>query len=150
MLAYSMTNIWYTLFVCMCLYCVSWWCCLGTRHLSGSWFLTAQGYMLDGFGDVTSTVSFCQLSGGVCYPMNLCVDFQALYGPIRPTTVCNYCICIIFEWYFVMLSLYFVHVLFCLYFIYEFIIYHSCIVAPCICACLPLCLGSVKFVLHLV
>ena len=29
--------------------------------------------MLDWLGDVTSTVSFCQLSGGVCYPMNLCM-----------------------------------------------------------------------------
>ena len=46
----------------------------GTGHLNGSWFLTAQGYMLDWLGDVTSTVSFCQLSGGVCYPMNLCIN----------------------------------------------------------------------------
>ena len=46
----------------------------GTGHLNGSWFLTAQGYMLDWLGDVTSTVSFCQLSGGVCYPMNLCMN----------------------------------------------------------------------------
>ena len=30
--------------------------------------------MLDWLGDVTSTVSFCQLSGGVCYPMNLCIN----------------------------------------------------------------------------
>ena len=45
----------------------------GTGHLNGSWSLTAQGYMLDWLGDVTSTVSFCQLSGGVCYPMNLCI-----------------------------------------------------------------------------
>ena len=30
--------------------------------------------MLDWLGDVTSTVSFCQLSGGVCYPTNLCID----------------------------------------------------------------------------
>ena len=33
--------------------------------------------MLDWLGDVTSTVSFCQLSGGVCFPMNLCVNFHA-------------------------------------------------------------------------
>ena len=32
--------------------------------------------MLDWLGNVTSTVSFSQLSGGVCYPMNLCVNFQ--------------------------------------------------------------------------
>ena len=42
----------------------------GTRHLNGSWFLTALGCMLDCLGDVTSTVSFCQLSGGVYYPTN--------------------------------------------------------------------------------
>ena len=29
--------------------------------------------MLDWLGEVTSTVSFCQLSGGVCYPTNLCI-----------------------------------------------------------------------------
>ena len=43
----------------------------GTGHLSGLWSLTAQGYMLDWLGDVISTVSFCQLSGCVCYPTNL-------------------------------------------------------------------------------
>ena len=32
--------------------------------------------MLDWLGDVTSTVSFCQLSGGVCYPMNLCINYM--------------------------------------------------------------------------
>ena len=42
----------------------------GTGHLIGSWFLTAQGYMLDWLGNVTSTLSFCKLSGGVCYLMN--------------------------------------------------------------------------------
>ena len=47
---------------------------IGTRHLNGSWFLTARDYMLDWLGDVTSTVSFCQLSGGVCYPTNLCIN----------------------------------------------------------------------------
>ena len=39
---------------------------IGTRHLIGSWFLTAYGYMLDWLGGVTSTVIFCQLSGCVC------------------------------------------------------------------------------------
>ena len=43
---------------------------IGTGHLNGSWFLIAQGYMLDWMGGVTSIVSSCQLSGGVCYPMN--------------------------------------------------------------------------------
>ena len=52
----------------------------GTGHLNGSWFLTAQGYMLDWLGDVTSTVSFCQLSGGVCYPMNLCMNCMLCMG----------------------------------------------------------------------
>ena len=69
----SFSQCWHTVcqisdthvFVCMCLYYVSWWCCLGTGHLSGSWSLTAQGYMLDWLGDVTSTVSFSQLLG-VC------------------------------------------------------------------------------------
>ena len=55
---------------------------LGSGHLSGSWSLTAQGYMLDWLGDVTSTLSFCQLSGGVCYPTNLCINFHASYGPM--------------------------------------------------------------------
>ena len=58
--------------VCICIVCPG-SAVFGTGHLNGSWFLTAQGYMLDWLGDVTSTVSFCQLSGGVCYPMNLCM-----------------------------------------------------------------------------
>ena len=77
--------------VCVCIVC--WWCCLGTRHLSGLWSLTAQGYMLHWFGEVTSIVSSCQLSGGVCYPTNhmhkifiLCMDLCQTYK------VCNYCI----------------------------------------------------------
>ena len=135
MLAYSMSNIWYTLFVCMCLYCVSWWCNLGTRHLIGSWSLTAQGYMLDLLGDVTSTVSFCQLSGGVCYPTNLCINFHASY---RPTMCVKYAFCIVFEWYFV-------YVLFCLCFMYKFhyileSVYWFHSKPPYICACLVLCL----------
>ena len=69
----------------------------GTGHLIGSWSLTAQGYMLDWLGDVTSTVSSCQLSGGVCYPTNLYADFHTSYGPIRPVTVCNGAFCIIFK-----------------------------------------------------
>ena len=56
--------------VCICIVCPGGAVC-GTRHLNGSWFLTAQGYMLDWLGDMTSTVSFCQLSGGVCYLTNL-------------------------------------------------------------------------------
>ena len=38
--------------------------------------------MLDWLGDVTSTVSFCQLSGGVCYPTNPYAHMHALYGLI--------------------------------------------------------------------
>ena len=57
--------------VCICIVC-SGGAVIGTGHLNGSWFLTAWEYMLDWLGDVTSTVSFCQLSGGVCYPTNLC------------------------------------------------------------------------------
>ena len=99
MLAYSMSSIWYTLFVCMCLYCVSWWCCLGTSHLSGSWSLTVQDYMLDWLGDVTSTVGFCQLSGDVCYPTNLCSDCRLHMDLCWTYEVCNYAFCIFFEWF---------------------------------------------------
>ena len=55
--------------VCICIECPG-GTVFGTGHLNGSWFLTAQGYMLDWLGDVISTVIFCQLSGGVCYPTN--------------------------------------------------------------------------------
>ena len=65
-----MTNT-HLLGVCVCIVCPG-GVVTGTRHLNGSWFLTVQGYMLDWLGDVTSTVSSCQLSQGVCYPMNLC------------------------------------------------------------------------------
>ena len=46
--------------------------------------------MLDWLGDVTSTVRFCQLSEGVCYPTNLCANFHVSYGPIEHMTVYNY------------------------------------------------------------
>ena len=59
--------------VCICIVCLG-GAVFGTGHLNGSWFLTAEDYMLDWLGDVTSTVSFCQLSGGVCYLANLCID----------------------------------------------------------------------------
>ena len=104
-----MSNIWYTLFVCMCLYCVSWWCYLGTGHLIGSWSLTAQGYILDWLGDVISTVSFCQLSGGVCYPTNLCMNCRLHMDLCQTYGVCNYAFCIII---FVLV--------FCLCFVYKF------------------------------
>ena len=57
--------------VCVCIVCLA-QCCFRTRHLIVSWFGTALGYMLDWLGDVTSTVSFCQILGCVCYPTNLC------------------------------------------------------------------------------
>ena len=65
--------------------------------------------MLDWLGGVTSTVSFCQLSGGVCYPTNLCVNFHVSYGPIGPTMCVNYAFCIVI---FVLI--------FCLCFVYKF------------------------------
>ena len=49
-------------------------CCLGSAVYSWAlncvMFMTAQGHMLDLLDDMTSTVSFCQLSGGVL-PVNL-------------------------------------------------------------------------------
>ena len=51
--------------VCVCIVCPG-GAVFGTRHLIGSWSLTTQGYMLDSLGDVTATLSFCQLSEGVC------------------------------------------------------------------------------------
>ena len=51
---------------------LSWWCCLRAGHLIVSWFLTMQGYMLGLLDDVISTVSSCQLSVHMCYPVNLC------------------------------------------------------------------------------
>ena len=71
---------------------------MGTRHLSGSWSLTAQDYMLDWLGDVTSTVSFCQLSGGCVLP-NESVHkiFMFCIGLSDPTRCVNYAFCIVFE-----------------------------------------------------
>ena len=88
----------------------------GTGHLNGSWFLTAQGCMLDWLGDVTSTVSFCQLSEGVCYLMNLCINFHASY---RPTMCVKYSFGIVFEWYFCPGILSMFNLLF-LYIVYKF------------------------------
>ena len=82
--------------VCICIVCLG-GAVLGTRHLSGPWSLTAQGYMLDWLGDVTSTVSFCQLSGGVCYPTNLCINCRLRMDLCRTYQVCNYAFSIVFE-----------------------------------------------------
>ena len=59
--------------VCVCIVCPS-GAVFGTRHLNGSWFLTAQGYLLDSLGGVTSTVSSCQLSGGVLPYKSICIN----------------------------------------------------------------------------
>ena len=68
----------------------------GTGHLNGSWFLTAQGYMLDWLGDVTFTASFCQLSGGVCYLTNVYAWIACLvWAHIRPTMCAKYAFCIV-------------------------------------------------------
>ena len=55
--------------------------------------------------NVTSTSHRVFVTQQIC--MHICM---LCTGPIEPTTVCNYCICIVFEWYFVILSLYFVRV----------------------------------------
>ena len=74
--------------VCMCLFCVVLVVLLfRIRHLILSWYMTAQGYMLDLLGDVPSTDSSCQLSGCVCYLMICVHNFHASYGPIGHTTV---------------------------------------------------------------
>ena len=68
--------------------------------------------MLDWLGDVTSTVSFCQLSGGVCYLTNLCANCMLCMEAYRTYNSVKLCI----------LYRYFVCVLNCLCFVYKFII----------------------------
>ena len=104
-----------THFLCVCACIVSWWCCLGTGHLIGSWPLTTQGYMLGWLGDVIPTVSSCQLSGGVLPNKSYTYNFHASCSPMGYTTCVNYAFCIIFEWYFVCVLFSF---LFC--FVYKF------------------------------
>ena len=48
------------------------------RYLIGSWSLIAQGYMLDLLGDVTSTLSSCQLSGKCVTWWSVCIKFLSL------------------------------------------------------------------------
>ena len=79
------------IFVCMYFVCVFLVVLFRAKHLIVSWFMTAHRYMLDLLGDVTSTVSSCQLSGDVCYPTICEHDFHALYGPIfayKSMTLC--------------------------------------------------------------
>ena len=71
----------------------------GTGHLSGSWSLTAQGYMLDWLGEVTSTVSFCQISGVVCYPTNLCISCRLCMDLCWTYGVCKLCILVSFFYF---------------------------------------------------
>ena len=73
--------------VCMCLFCVVLVVLFRARHLMVSWFMTAQGYMLALLDDVTSIVSSCQLSVGVCYPVICMHDLHVSYGPIGHMTV---------------------------------------------------------------
>ena len=86
--------------VCICIVCPG-GVVFGIGHLIGSWSLTAQGYMLDRLGSVTSIVSFCQLSGG-CITKQICIHICMLCIEFCQTyKVCNYWICIVFEWFFV-------------------------------------------------
>ena len=64
----------HTFCVCVCVFVLVLfqWCCFRARDLIVSWFMTAQGYLLGWLGDLTSTVSSCQLSGYVCCLVNLC------------------------------------------------------------------------------
>ena len=81
MLAYSMSNIWYTFYVCVFVLhvlVVLYWNWSFNCVMAG----VALGYMLDWLGDVTFTVSFCQLSGCVCYHAICVHNLYALYGPI--------------------------------------------------------------------
>ena len=136
----------------MCLYCVL-VLLFGVGHLIGSWFLTAQGYMLDWLGNVTSTVSSFQLSGGVCVTQQIYMHILYIsYGPIVHMTAWN------------LLHLYcFVHVLFHLHFMYKFshplesvywfhrAIFPSHIVFPHLCwVWFDFCVGTVNSVLHFV
>ena len=83
--------------VCVCIVCPGGGV-FGTRHLIGSLSLTAQGYMLHSLGSVTSTGSFCQLSGGVCYPTNHMHNLHTLYGPpIEHMRCAVYVYCIFLE-----------------------------------------------------
>ena len=76
-----------TFLACMCLFCVVLVVLFRARHLIVSWFMTAQGYMLDLLGDVTSSVSSCQLSGVCVTWQSVCINFHALHGPVAHMTV---------------------------------------------------------------
>ena len=88
-------------------------CCLvllpRAGHLTVSWLMTAHRYMLELLGDVTSTVSSCQLFRGCVLPNNLCAYILMLcMGLLDLCGVKLLHICISF-----------VHVLF--HFMYKFI-----------------------------
>ena len=99
--------------VCMCLFCVVLVVLFGAGHLIESWSLIAQGCMLDLLGDVTSNVSSCQLSGGVCYPVICMHKFSCFVWAYWAYKVSNYYIFVLF------LSLFFV---ICINFIHKFYI----------------------------
>ena len=88
--------------VCMCLFCVVLVVLFGAGDLIGSWFLIAQGYVMDLLGDVTSTVSSCQLSGCVCY-LTICIKFSCLHAGLSDIWQCKIMhIGIIFLSYFIL------------------------------------------------
>ena len=84
--------------VCVCIVCPG-GADFGTWHFNGSWSLMAQGYMLDWLGDVASTMSSCQLLGGVHYPTNHVHKFHASYEPILDMSCVKYAFCIVFHPY---------------------------------------------------
>ena len=78
MLAYSMSNIWHTPFVCMCLFCVV------LVVVFENWVLNCvmvpQRYMLGLLCDVTSIVSFSHLSGCVFTDESMCILHMLCIG----------------------------------------------------------------------
>ena len=119
--------------VCICIVCPG-GAVFGTGHLIGSWFLTAQGYMLDWLGDVTSTVISVNLQGCVLSDKSICIIacFVWVYWTYEMCKMCilycflsDFCPCLIFQFVFVP----------CINLLYTTSVYH-----PCICVCLPLCL----------
>ena len=84
----------------------------GNGHLIGSWFLTAPGYVMGWLGKFLSTFTGCVLPNK---SINRFAYF--IWAYIGPTTVCNYCICIVFEW-FICLCL----ILFCIVFFFVFVL----------------------------
>ena len=134
-----MSNIWYTPFVCMCLYCVSWWCCSGTGHLIGPWSLTAQGLYvgLVGWCDIhckfLSTFMGCVLPNeSMCINCTLRMEAYWTYDSMKLCIVL-FLNGILSVSYFVLRFVYRFH-----YILESVYWFHS--KPPCIHACLVLCL----------